>query len=571
MYIEGLMKVIILLFCMFIANFANSQTINNDLGVDPNVDYQKLTELGPWDDRNYDLTLEDLAWLSDNEHELKEMVPAFYRVQHRKEFPDAPRTGKVQYPRSLLNYYVLKYDGYLIDGLIYRSGKWLNEYEKFEVTMEDGLTPGEIFREQIEQNTKALNGEVLVFSGAESAVSVSPADPEIVVAGLNRFGQEMLFSSDGGDTWTSAPDLTGSECCDPAMDWKSDGSFAYNVTLGGNQVWFYRSDDNGQTWDSLEDLTPGDNRRELSGPTGNLNDKEYIHVDQSPTSPFQDNIYITWHQSNIIQFAVSEDDGNTFTITSNPNNEPRGIGSDIVTDRDGTIYHFWPATNIPDIRMNKSTNGGTVFTPSIVVAPTNDGFDFPIPSMDSRFVFIYVAADIDLTGGEYDGRLYASWTDTLGPQSANPAANHARIQVGYSDDGGDTWTVTTPHETDDQLEVDRWHQWLKVDRNGIVHVIYYDTRQFVDRSGVDVYHSYSVSGGQAWSAPTRLTSVSSPEGSGFQFGDYNGMDFGDSDDGVAIFSDNRAEGGGSNDMDVYVAPVIGPIDLIFEDGFELIN
>ena len=70
------------------------------------------------------------------------------------------------------------------------------------------------------------------------------------------------------ETWTSAPDLTGSECCDPAMAWKTDGSFAYNVTLGGNQVWFYRSDDNGQTWDSLTDITPGDDRRELTGPSG---------------------------------------------------------------------------------------------------------------------------------------------------------------------------------------------------------------------------------------------------------------------------------------------------------------
>ncbi|TDR19567.1 hypothetical protein [Marinicella litoralis] len=563
------MKIKAILLFLVATHNVSAQFIDNSLGVDPRVNYQKLTELGPWDDRNYDLTLEDLAWLSDNEHELKEMVPAFYRVQFRKEFPDTPRIGKVQYPRSLLNYYVLKYDGYLIDGLIYRAGKWLNDYHSFEVTMENGLTPGEIFREQIKQNTRTLSGEVLVFSGAESAVSVSPADPELVVAGLNRNGQEMLYSSDGGDTWTSAPDLTGSECCDPAMDWKSDGSYVYNVTLGGNQVWFYRSDDNGQTWDSLADITPGDNRRELSGPTGSLNDKEYIHVDQSPTSPFQDNIYITWHQSNIMQFAVSDDDGNTFTTTSFTA-EDRGIGSDIVTGRDGTIYHFWPAFNNPDIQMNKSTNGGTAFSPAVVVAPTNDGFDFPIPSMDSRFVFIYVAADIDLTGGPYDGRLYASWTDTLGPQST-AVNNHARIQVGYSDDGGDTWNVTTPHETDDALEVDRWHQWLKVDRNGIVHVIFYDTRNFADRSGVDVYHSYSVTGGENWSAPTRLTSVSSPEGSGFQFGDYNGMDFGDSDDGVAIFSDNRAEGGGSPDMDVYVAPVLGPIDLIFENGFEAIN
>ena len=46
--------------------------------------------------------------------------------------------------------------------------------------------------------------------------------------------------------------------------------------------------------------------------------------------------------------------------------------------------------------------------------------------------------------------------------------------------------------------------------------------------------------------------------------------FGNSDNGIAIFSDNRVEGGGNADMDVYVAPAIGVPrpDLIFMDGFE---
>lgn len=562
----------ILLFTLLSSNLVIAQNIDNSLGADARLDYSTLKEFGPWDDRNYDLVLEDLNWLSENENELKEMVPAFYRVQFRKEFPDTPSTGSVQYPRSLLNYFVLRYSGYLIDGVIYQSVKWDKDYKYFEVDMVNGKSPGELFREKIEHQTRALSGEVLVFRGAESAVSVSPVDSDIVVAGLNGGfgGQEMLFSSDGGDTWTSAPDLTGSECCDPTMGWKSDGSFAYNVTLGGNDVWFYRSDDNGQTWDSLADLTPGDDRRELSGPSASLNDKEYVHVDNHPDSPFKDNIYITWHQGNILQFATSTDDGNTFSMVTF-NTEPRGIGSDIVTGADGTIFHFWPSTVNSEIRMNKSTNGGSVFTPSTIVASTNDDFDFPIPSMDSRFVFIYVSADMDLTGGDFDGRLYASWTDTLAPQSSNPVNNHAHIQVAFSDDGGDNWTIRTPHETFNELLVDRWHQWLKVDRNGIVHVVFYDTRRFADRTGVDFYHSFSKDGGDTWSTPRNMTTIASPEASGFQFGDYNGMDFGDSDEGIAIFSDNRAEGGGNPDMDVYVAPVIVPEDLIYANGFEVLN
>ena len=39
-------------------------------GVDQSVDYASLVKYGPWDDRNYDLTAEDLAYLSPDEHEL---------------------------------------------------------------------------------------------------------------------------------------------------------------------------------------------------------------------------------------------------------------------------------------------------------------------------------------------------------------------------------------------------------------------------------------------------------------------------------------------------------------------
>ena len=92
-----------LLLIIFYVNFTFAQTIDNNLGVDFRVDYSALKVFGPWDDRNYDLHLEDLDWLSENESELIEMVPAFYRIQFRKEFPDMPSTGAVQYPRSLLN------------------------------------------------------------------------------------------------------------------------------------------------------------------------------------------------------------------------------------------------------------------------------------------------------------------------------------------------------------------------------------------------------------------------------------------------------------------------------------
>jgi hypothetical protein len=44
--------------------------INNARGVDATVDYTRLTQYGPWDDRNYKLTAKDLTWLAKNEADL---------------------------------------------------------------------------------------------------------------------------------------------------------------------------------------------------------------------------------------------------------------------------------------------------------------------------------------------------------------------------------------------------------------------------------------------------------------------------------------------------------------------
>lgn len=544
------------------------QTINPARGVDPGVSYADLTFLGPWDDRNYQLTRADLALLSPTEAEQRVAIPAFYRVMLRRQFPDLPRSGDPQYPRSALNYFNQRFGGYLIDGKLYDDVR-IDKDGRFEVVLENAITP-----EQLPMiHLGALLENTLVNpvgSAAESAVSISPVNPDVVVAGLNGSGQDMYWSTDAGNTWTESTPLFGSTCCDPAMAWSSDGSLAYAVALGGNDVWFYRSSDNGQTWTDLETDTPGDPRRELAGPTSALDDKEYIHVDNHPDSPFQDRIYITWHQSNVLQFAMSNDDGNTFSTISF-NGEPLGIGSDITTDRNGVVYHFWPATQTREIRMNRSTDGGVSFSPSTLVSATNAGFDFPLPSIEVRNAFVYVAADVDNTGGPFDGRIYAAWTDTTAPDNnSNAQANHARIVVAHSTDGGTTWQQTIPHETADELTVDRWHQWLKVGPDGTVHVAYYDTRQFPDRSGVDFYYSMSTDGGVSFSAPVRLTNESSPNASGnFEFGDYNGLDISSDGNGIAIFSDNRPEDGGSPSIDVYVAPL--PVELpevILSDGFE---
>jgi hypothetical protein len=85
--------------------------IDQSRGVDQRVDYRSLTKFGPWDDRNYALTAEDLEFLSPDEADLHDPIPAFFRVELRKEMPNLRRSGPAQYPRSAVPLFQLRYGG----------------------------------------------------------------------------------------------------------------------------------------------------------------------------------------------------------------------------------------------------------------------------------------------------------------------------------------------------------------------------------------------------------------------------------------------------------------------------
>ena len=88
--------------CVFLlaTSSLSAQNIVQSRGIDQGVDYASLVDYGPWDDRNYAITQADLNFLSADEADLTDPIPAFFRIELRKDFSHLRNSGPAQYPRA---------------------------------------------------------------------------------------------------------------------------------------------------------------------------------------------------------------------------------------------------------------------------------------------------------------------------------------------------------------------------------------------------------------------------------------------------------------------------------------
>ena len=180
---------------------------------------------------------------------------------------------------------------------------------------------------------------------------------------------------------------------DPAVDWTSDGT-AWAITIGISSsalmLRSYRSTDGGATW-SFEG-TP-------SGPqTGT--DREIMWVDHSPSSPFKDQIYVTWHQG--VPAFVSRrtpGPGGTWQApvqVTGPETTGTAIGGDIKTNSAGDVFVFWPEDRgNRQIHVAKSTNGGASFGTPVTIATlfaSQRQISVPADAPPHRLARVYISA-----------------------------------------------------------------------------------------------------------------------------------------------------------------------------------
>ncbi len=397
---------------------------------------------------------------------------------------------------------------------------------------------------------------------AEVSIAVDPSDPSVVLAAAMSLadGRILAMSSrDAGATWMRVPVPLGEGSSldnDPMVGFDTRGA-AYLARIpagpGGTAVDVVRSPDGGRTWQPAVRIAGLDK-----------NDKVALAVDDDAQSPFRDRVYVAWKWPRGGVFVSrSLDSGGTF---SPPQLVEQAVvtGLDLAVGVNGTVYLAFHDNPRSSIRVMRSIDGGETFEPSVEAAPVRAGWYLVPPSQCLRPVVVHASVSVDRSRGPRRGALYATWSDYPAgvvrgqcPDACGaPAFCVPDVYFSRSDDGGLTWSEPAPVDDERTGEVDRYHQWIRVDRsNGAVSVAYKDSRNDPTRAGADFYLRRSVDGGASWEPALRLSSATSRANTLIQYGDYQSVaaEGGNTYAAWADYRQNPLEG------EIYVRRVTAPV------------
>lgn len=383
----------------------------------------------------------------------------------------------------------------------------------------------------------------------EPTAAINPMHPSVIAAGANDYCGVPVFgdawmgfyaSVDGGATWkqslnpgypadTSAAGMTSpifgidTNSGDPGMAWDAAnhlfyGGLAFNrvaTNPGGQALTF--SNVIVSTWHDAGGVSASAplgiayDRTVIVGPgtpaphfVGLGNDKPAIGVDTWATSPFENNVYVSWTLfpglagSDQIMFVRSTDHGQTF---SGPIKISMGVAnaqdSAISVAPGGTVYVTWHQFGfravVPEaVVFVKSTDGGMTFTaPSVVqtIVPY-DRSDVSVSGGGARDCGSLAAAcvsgftfprtdDTPTVVADDQGAVYVAWEQVL---PATPSggtyrpAGQSQVQTTKSTDGGSSWSA--PKAVDPQAVGHQQWPNLAFDKStDKLYLIYYDSRE----------------------------------------------------------------------------------------------
>jgi hypothetical protein len=410
----------------------------------------------------------------------------------------------------------------------------------------------------------------------ETAVAVSLINPKVAVAAANDYvsgGNVVMTTTDGGAHWTSTRvvpvfDGTGDTCSggDPSVAYSLRdhafymGQLCFFRTLPYSEVQVYISHDNGHTW------TPGraaaraaTNFNYTTGAvnTAVFNDKDYIAVDNTPTSPHYGRLYVGYTKFHMLANGFSDYCPLQLSYTDTVN----AVNPSLTTFRHTAIQ--------PDNPGGQGTgrSANQYFTPQVepsgaldvafMQEDCNDSFDPHVlyqRSVDGGRTFLAAPVQVD-KAGQYKDFLDAARDDTIPPTSfrapntpslavnpidgtltyvyqnnINRPTSKADISVQQSTDGGRHWSNSrflSVTRSGAPAPNDQFFPWIAAAGNGTLYAIWFDRRLDPANIKINTWEAVSTNDGHTWTSRRISTQSWNPNlgffSSGAFIGDYNGI------------------------------------------------
>jgi len=310
-------------------------------------------------------------------------------------------------------------------------------------------------------------------------------------------------------------------------------------------------------------------------------DKPHMNVDNSITSPYQNNLYaawwnIGWPQFNQhVGFSRSVDGGVTWAapigISGNQVNSDSHQGVNLQCGPNGQVYATWPVypPGNPDgdeigLGFTSSTDGGVTFNTPVTIASNIRGTrttgvgknmgtkSFPTMTVDNSF-------------GPHRGTIYVVWAN-IGTPGTNTGSD-VDLYLVKSIDNGVSWSAPQKINTSIPGQGRKhFFPWIACDQTtGKIHLIFYDDRN-VAATDLEAWMASSFDGGATWDeykiSDVSFTPVPFGSRPGY-FGDYLGVT---ADDDVIypLWTDNR-----SGRALAYTSPLISndfcPVNLSLQN------